>query len=93
MNTLICPYTPTCIIYKNWTKKTKDKRVNVILDVPLNTGRGYSCLALTAHDDCCGEGGVTFNPEILGRIKTQNVEKNLNLGNVECSHITLLNKL
>jgi hypothetical protein len=90
MNTLICPYTPTCIIYKNWTEKTKDKRVNVILDVPL---RGYSCLALIAHDDCCGEGGITFDSEILGRIKTPNVEQNLNLGNVGCSHITLLNKL
>ncbi len=88
MKTLICPYTNTCILYKNFGEK-RDYRVNIILG---ETGN-YSCLALDAHNDPVTEGGVTFNEEISRRIKEGNVEKNLNLGDVECSHITLLNKL
>jgi hypothetical protein len=87
--TSICPYTNSCILYKNWNKKTNDERVNIIF---YNTNR-YSCLAFEAHNDSTSEGGITFNEEIKKRIVDINVEKNLNLGNVECSHITLLNKL
>ena len=88
MNSEICPYTETCIVYKNWMKQTGDNRVNIIFKQI-----DYSCLALDAHNDPPAEGGILFDKEISERIKTMNVEKNLNLGDVGCSHITLLNKM
>ena len=89
MTTLICPYTNNCILYRNFVGKTSDDRVNIIFE----TGKKYFCLVVTAHDDPVSEGGIMFNEEVSRRIKTANVEKNLNLGDVECSHITLLNRL
>lgn len=90
MTSLICPYTDKCIIYGNWKEETGSERVNIILHFSVS---GYNCLALDAHSDICGEGGITFNNEISRRIESLEVKNNISLGDVGCSHITLLNLL
>ena len=75
---LICPYTETCLLYKNWTEKSRDYRLNII-----NKSSRYSCLALIAIQDPITEGGVEINEELSKRLLKPN--------DYECSHIELLN--
>ncbi len=94
MTDSICPYTSTCIIYKNWTEKTGDRRVNVIRFKGSSEPEAYCCLAFDAHNGYHGEGRITFSQEIRDRIETPQVKTNsLHLGDVRCSHLTLLTKL
>lgn len=76
---LICPYTESCPIYRNWTEKSGDLRLNII-----NKGNRYSCLALTAIQDPITEGGVEINEELSRRLSSPT--------DYECSHIELLNQ-
>jgi len=91
MKTLICPYTSTCIIYRNYEKRVGDSRVNIILDQAdrgNTVERKYACLALEAHQDRAETGVPT--KDIAKRFDTVNEGI---LDEVGCSHITVLNKL
>jgi hypothetical protein len=46
---------------------------------------------LSAHDDICGEGGIVISKKIRESIKDENVQNNINMGNVGCSHLEILN--
>ena len=87
----ICPSADagTCTIYRNWSEKARDERVNVIIK---SAGR-YGCLALMALEDSCSEGGVEFTEETRKKINDTGVKRNLGIRETGCYNITLLNLL
>lgn len=76
----ICPYTETCIIYKNWAKSQKNKWIDVI---DLGIEDCYECSA-RANLMNKFEKISDFPDEIWER---------LSIVYSPCSHITLLNLL
>jgi len=86
MKTLVCPNTINCIFYKAYSKGYNDNRLNVIFE----ESNSYSCLALSAHDDLCSEGGIIISEDIRKRIEDNNVKNNINMGQVSCSHLEIL---
>jgi hypothetical protein len=85
---LICPYTNSCILYKNWVKKTGDERINIIYE-----GSKFSCIALDSLKDPSFEGGIPASQELVKKIHGLESTESYLPENIECSHITLLNLL
>lgn len=89
MSNLICPSVTNCPVYKNWVEKTRDERINIIL----NSGDKYHCLALTALDDLPSQGGIPASKELVRKVAGLNNPNNYPLEDIECSQITILNLL
>lgn len=85
----ICPDADKCVVYKNWVKKTKDKRINIIQ----RDGNGYHCLALTAIEDPVSEGGIRFDADTQSRIDENAVKENIGVRDTQCAKIETMNLL
>lgn len=88
--TLICPHISDCLFYKSWSKRTGEKRLNIIFEVP----EVYQCLAYLSHDDKPSGTGNSLIDEFGKEIKADFFfRKKLKSDEMVCSHIEGLNLL
>jgi len=87
MESLICPFTPTCPVYNAYQQKTGGG-IDVILG---GEGVRYSCKALEAFVGDCAEGGLVIPKDLREKFDDENTRRNIGMHNISCSQLVILN--
>lgn len=81
--TLICPDTGQCPFYNNWSDATKEKKINVIIEVPEGADK-YRCLAHLAHENSTAKAEIEMSEQFKKKVRGDSA-------NIECFNIKELN--